>query len=111
MADEAKAKGNAAFSSGNFSTVICHFFEAITSSKPSLFPPITISSIQIDPLLIPLFTSLGVLLNLKIRSPMDDAYMPESSPSHPPQERKRAAEAELIKEEKQPEPMEVTEAK
>ncbi|XP_028804376.1 hsp70-Hsp90 organizing protein 3 [Neltuma alba] len=57
--------------------------------------------------------ALGVLLNLKIRTPTDDADMPESSPSPPPQERKRAAEAEPAKVEKQPEPepepMEVTE--
>ncbi|KAI9084185.1 hypothetical protein K1719_033856 [Acacia pycnantha] len=53
--------------------------------------------------------ALGVLLNLKIRSPTNNADMPESSPSHQPQERKRAAKAETTKETKQPEPMEVTE--
>lgn len=49
--------------------------------------------------------ALGVLLNLKIRTPNDDAEMSESSsPSPPPQERKRAAEAEPSKEDKRPEP-------
>lgn len=57
--------------------------------------------------------ALGVLLNLKIRTPTEDTDMPESSPSPPPPERKRAAEAEPAKEEKRPEPepapMELTE--
>ncbi|KAI9084857.1 hypothetical protein K1719_033263 [Acacia pycnantha] len=46
--------------------------------------------------------ALGVLLNLKIRTPNEDTDMPESSPSPPPAERKRAAEAERAKEEKRP---------
>ncbi|XP_028790207.1 hsp70-Hsp90 organizing protein 3 [Neltuma alba] len=55
--------------------------------------------------------ALGVLLNLKIRTPNEDTDMPEASPSPPPAERKRAAEAEPAKEEKRPEPgsMELTE--
>ncbi|KAK4282890.1 hypothetical protein QN277_014215 [Acacia crassicarpa] len=56
--------------------------------------------------------ALGVLLNLKIRTPNEDTDMPESSSSPPPAERKRAAEAEQAKEEKRPqnetEPIELT---
>ncbi|XP_061357841.1 hsp70-Hsp90 organizing protein 1-like [Gastrolobium bilobum] len=54
--------------------------------------------------------AIGVLLNVKIRTPTDDTDMPESS-SPSPSERKRAAEAEPAKQpepESEPEPMEVT---
>ncbi|MED6106862.1 DNA binding protein [Stylosanthes scabra] len=61
--------------------------------------------------------AIGVLLNVKIRTPTDDADMPESSspspsPSPSPSERKRAAEAEPPRQpepEPEPEPMELTE--
>lgn len=57
--------------------------------------------------------ALGVLLNVKFRTPThEDAEMPEASPSPPPPERKRSAEAEPPKEEEkepEPEPMELTE--
>lgn len=58
--------------------------------------------------------ALGVLLNLKFRTPTsEDTDMPESSPSpSSPPERKRAAEAEPVKEpepEPEPEPMEFSE--
>ncbi|KAM3687075.1 hypothetical protein ACB098_10G050000 [Castanea mollissima] len=58
--------------------------------------------------------ALGVLLNLKFRTPTsEDTEMPESSPSpSSPPERKRAAEAEPVKvpePEPEPEPMELTE--
>ena len=57
--------------------------------------------------------AIGVLLNVKIRTPTDDADMAESSPSASPSERKRAAEAEPPKQpepepEPEPEPMELT---
>ncbi|PON53812.1 N-terminal acetyltransferase A, auxiliary subunit [Parasponia andersonii] len=50
--------------------------------------------------------ALGVLLNVKFRTPTsEEADMPEDSPSPPSQpERKRSAEAEPPKEEKEPEP-------
>ncbi|KAK7307803.1 hypothetical protein VNO77_41182 [Canavalia gladiata] len=51
--------------------------------------------------------AIGVLLNVKIRTPTDDTEMPDF-PSPPPSERKRAAEPEP-KPEPEPEPMEVTE--
>ena len=58
--------------------------------------------------------ALGVLLNLKFRTPTsEDTEMPESSPSpSSPPERKRAAEPEPVKvpePEPEPEPMELTE--
>lgn len=55
--------------------------------------------------------ALGVLLNVKIRTPTDDTDMPDSS-SPSQSERKRAAEAEPVKQpepEPEPEPMEFTE--
>lgn len=54
--------------------------------------------------------ALGVLLNIKFRTPnQEDTEMPESSPSQPPpSERKRPAEAEPVKE-PEPEPMELPE--
>ncbi|XP_027359984.1 hsp70-Hsp90 organizing protein 1-like [Abrus precatorius] len=59
--------------------------------------------------------AIGVLLNVKIRTPNDDTDMPDS-PSPSPSERKRAAEAEPPKQpepepepEPKPEPMELTE--
>ncbi|XP_040987240.1 hsp70-Hsp90 organizing protein 3-like [Juglans microcarpa x Juglans regia] len=55
--------------------------------------------------------ALGVLLNIKLRTPTsDDMEMPESSPSPQPPERKRPAEAEPEKEPKpETEPMDLTE--
>ncbi|KAG7956866.1 hypothetical protein I3843_11G145800 [Carya illinoinensis] len=54
--------------------------------------------------------ALGVLLNIKLRTPTsDDMEMPESSPSPQPPERKRPAEAEPAKEpEPETEPMDLT---
>jgi len=54
--------------------------------------------------------ALGVLLNVKFRTPTsEDTDMPESSsPPPPPPERKRPAEAEPVKE-RGPEPMDLTE--
>ncbi|XP_062146091.1 hsp70-Hsp90 organizing protein 3-like [Alnus glutinosa] len=54
--------------------------------------------------------ALGVLLNVKFRTPTsEDTDMPESSsPPRPPPERKRPAEAEPVKE-RAPEPMDLTE--